>query len=73
VASVAVHLAPAVRDTTVTHEDHNLVDRLRVLGKIVPEDSGVIRVCEVSLRMTLLSVDEVRELGWVAQEEDGGV
>jgi hypothetical protein len=73
VAGVAVHLAPAVGDTAVTHENHDLVDGLGVLGKVVPEDSGVVRVCEVSLRVALLGVNEVRELGWVAQEEDGGV
>jgi len=49
------------------------VDRLGVLGKVVPEDGGVIRVGKVSLRVALLSVNEVGELGWVAQEEDGGV
>lgn len=73
VAGVTVHLAPAVGNTTVTHKDHDLVDRLGVLGKVVPEDSGVVGVGEVSLRVALLSVNEVRELGRVAQEEDGGV
>jgi len=73
VASVTVHLTPAVGNTAVTHEDHDLVDRLGILRKVIPEDSGVIGVCEVGLRVTLLSVNEVRELGWVAQEEDGGV
>jgi hypothetical protein len=73
VAGIAVHLAPAVRDTTVTHENHDLVDRLWVLGEVVPEDSGVIGVGKVSLRVAFLGVDEVRELGWVAQEENGGV
>jgi len=31
VASVAVHLPPAVRDTAIAHEDHDLVDGLGVL------------------------------------------
>lgn len=66
VAGVAVHLAPAVGDTAVTHEDHDLVDRLGVLGEVIPEDSRVIGVRKVSLRVALLGVNEVRELGWVA-------
>jgi predicted protein tyrosine phosphatase len=70
VAGVTVHLAPTVGNTAVTHEDHDLVDRLRVLREVVPEDSGVIGVGEVGLRVTLLGVDEVRELGGVAKEED---
>jgi hypothetical protein len=73
VAGVTVHLAPAVGDTTVTHEDHNLVDRLGVLREVVPEDCRVVGVCEMGLGVTLLGVNEVRELGWVAQEEDGSV
>ena len=32
-----------------------------------------VRIFQVSLRMSLLGVNEVRELGRVTDEEDGGV
>lgn len=41
-----------------------------VLREVVPEH---VRVLQVGLRVTLLGVDEVGELGRVADEEDGGV
>jgi len=46
------------------------VNRLWVLREVVPEHVGVL---EVRLWVTLLRVDEVGELGRVAQEEDGCV
>ena len=73
VAGVTVHLPPAVGDTAVTHEDHDLVDGLGVLRKVVPEHGGVVGVGKVSGRVTLLGVNEVRELRGVAEEEDGSV
>jgi len=73
VAVVTVHLAPVLRDTTVTHENHDLVDRLGVLRQVVPEHGRVIGVGQVGGGITLLGVDEERELGGVSQEEDGGV
>lgn len=73
VAAVAVHEAVAVGDTAVTHQHHDLVDRLGVLGKVVPEHGAVVTAAEVGGWVALLRVDEVRELGWVAKEEDGRV
>ena len=70
VARVAVHEAVSVGDTTVTEEDHELVSRLGVLRRVVPERVGVL---EVRLRVALLGVDEVGELGRVTKEENGGV
>ena len=70
VAIIAVHEAIAIWNTTVTHEDHDLVDRLWVLREVIPEHGGVIGVREMSLRITLLGVDEVREFGGVSQKED---
>ena len=65
-----MHEAVAVGHSTVTEEDHELVRRLGVLARVVPERVGVL---EVRLRVALLRVDEVRELGRVAEEENGGV
>lgn len=73
VSHVTVHLSPVLWDTTVTHEDHNLVDRLRVLGEVVPEHGGVIGTAQVGGGVTLLGVNEVGELGRISQEEDRGV
>lgn len=39
-------------------------------GEIVPEGISVFQIC---LGIPLLSVDESRELGWVSNEEDGGI
>ena len=73
VARVAVHEAVAVRNATVAHEDHDLVDGLGILGEVVPEHGAVIGAGEMGGRVTLLRVDEVGELGGVAKEEDGRV
>lgn len=73
VARVTVHLAPVLWNTTVAHQDHDLVDGLWVLGEVVPEHSGVVSAAQVRGGVTLLSVDEVREFGWVPQEEDWSV
>lgn len=67
---VAVHVAVRVWGTAVTEQVHDLVDRLVVGRKIVPEHSSVL---EISLRVALLRVDEDGELGRVAQEENGGI
>lgn len=73
VAGVTVHLAPAVGDTAVTHKDHDLVDGLGVLRQVVPEVGRVVAVRKIGLGVALLGVNEVRELGRVAQEENGSV
>ena len=70
VATVAMHESVAIWDTSVTHEDHDLVNRLWVLREVVPEGSRVIGMREMCRRVSLLSVNEVRELGRVSQEED---
>jgi hypothetical protein len=67
---VAVHVVVAIWGATITKEDHNLMNRLRVLAEVVPEHVGIFGM---PLWVTLLSVDEVGKLGGVTQEEDGGV
>jgi hypothetical protein len=73
VTKVAVHLAPILGDTTVTHKDHDLVDGLGVLRKVIPEHGRVVGVGQVGGGITLLCVDKERELGGVSKEEDGRV
>ena len=55
-----------VRSTTVGEQNHHLVNRLGVLGKVVPEH---VCILQVRLGITLLGVDEVRELGGVANKK----
>lgn len=43
---------------------------LRVLGEVVPEH---VRILQMGLGITLLSVDEMGKLGRVTDEEDRGV
>jgi len=58
---------------TVTHQEHELVNGLWVLRKVVPEGGRVLGTGQMCLRVSLLCVDEVWELGWVSKEEDRGV
>ena len=70
VARVTVHVSVGVWGTTVTEEGHDLVNRLLVSGKIVPEHGGIL---QVGLWVALLCMDEDGELGGVTDEEDRGV
>jgi len=70
VSGVAVLLMVAIRSSTIREKDHDLMNRFWVLGEIVPEH---ISISQMALGMPLLSVDEVRELGGVTDEEDGSV
>jgi hypothetical protein len=56
----------SVWDAAIGEEDHHLMDRLGVLGEVVPER---VRILQMSLRITLLGVNEVWELGRVTKEE----
>lgn len=47
--------------------------RFGVFRKVLPEMGSVLRTSQVSLRVTLLGVDEVGELGRVTQEKDWSV
>ena len=73
VPAVAVHEAVTLRNPTVAHQNHDLVNRLGVLGEVIPEHGRIISTAQMGGGMSLLGVDEVRELGWIAQEEDGSV
>ena len=42
-------------------------------GGVAPEVKGHVGVLHSSLRISLLTVDKVRELYWVFDEEDRGV
>ena len=72
-SSVSVHEAVAIRNTSVTHENHDLMDRFWVLRQVIPEHCAVIAVGEMCGWIALLGVDEVRELGGVSEEENGGI
>lgn len=59
-----------VRGSAVREKYHDLVDRLGVLREVVPKHVGIL---QMRLRVPLLRVDKVRELGWIANEEHGCV
>ena len=70
VRAVSVHVAIPIRGASVREQDHNLVLGLR---SVSPEIKGHVGVLNASLWVTLLGVDEVRELNGVLDEEDGCV
>lgn len=68
VSRITVHESVSVRrSSSVGEEDGELMERFGVLRGVVPEVVGIL---QVSLRITLLSVNEVRELHGIAKEED---
>lgn len=73
VSKITVHVSITIWNTTVTHQDHDLMNRLWVLREIVPKYGGIISVSEVSGRVSLLGVNEVRKLGRISQEKDRSV
>lgn len=70
VAGVTVHVAVRSGSTTVREQGHDLVDSLLVVGEVVPDHVGVLKV---GLGVTLLGVDEDGELGGVSDEENRSV
>lgn len=70
---IAMHESIAIWYTSITHQHHELMYRLRILGQIVPECGAVVGMGEVSLWITLLGMNEMRELGRISQEEDGSI
>jgi len=70
VTAISVHVSVAIGDTTIAEKNHSLMNSLRILTQIVPEHGGVISTTEMGSWISLLSVDEVRELGGVSEEED---
>jgi len=68
VSRITVHESVSVRSSSsVREENGELMERFRVERGVVPE---VIGILQMSLRVTLLSVNEVRELHGVSKEED---
>lgn len=57
-------------NSSVTKQNHDLMERLGILREVIPEHVGVFKM---SLRVALLRVDEYGELGGVAEEEHRGV
>lgn len=49
------------------------MDTFRVVSHVVPKVDTVVRVRQVVLKIALLDVNKVWELGWVTKEEDGRV
>lgn len=73
VTKVAVHVSIAIWDTSITKQNHDLMDRFGVAAKVVPKHGRVISVRQMRCWVSLLGVDKVGKLGWISQEEDRGV
>jgi hypothetical protein len=65
-----IHLSVGGRGSTVTEEDSYLMCRFRVIGQEIPKYIGILQVCA---RITLLGVNEVRELDRITDEEDWSI
>lgn len=59
--------------TYITEENHDLVDSFWVVAEVIPEHGRIIATAQVGRWMSLLGVDEVWELCWIPQEENGSV
>ena len=70
VRAVSVHVPVAVRGAAIRHQDGDLVESLWGVAPEVPSHVGVLHT---RLRVSLLAVDEVRELDRVLDKEHGGV
>ena len=66
-ASVAIHVAVAIGDASVTEKKGDLVGCLTSKGDEVPEH---IWVLEVGLWISFLCVDKAWEENWVTDEEN---
>ena len=67
---VAIHVPEVEGSAPVGHEHSDLV---HALGDQAPEVPHHVGAFQISLRVPLLSVDEVREFLGVPDEEDGRV
>jgi hypothetical protein len=64
--SISIHAAISIWSSTVRHENGNLVEGLWRVGPEIPCCLGTLNT---GLRMSLLRVDEIRELNWVSDKE----
>ena len=70
VRTETIHVSESIRCTTIREKNGNLV---KSLWTKAPEIPGHIRIFAVGLWVSLLAVNEIRELDWVLDKEDGGV
>ena len=68
--TVAVHVSVTIGGTTVREEDSDLVEGLR---GVAPEVKSHVGVLAVVTGVSLLGVNEIRELNRILNEEDRGV
>ena len=70
VATVSVHMAPAIWDAAIAKRVHDLVNRFRILTEIFPKDGRVVTAAEMACGMSLLRMDQMRKLGGISDEEN---
>lgn len=69
-ATVSMHMAPAIRDTAVAKCIHYLVNGFGVLAEIFPKHGRVITAAKMGCRMPLLSMNQMRKLCRISDEEN---
>ena len=67
VTRISVHVSVGVWGTAIAEESHDLVSSLLVGRQIIPEHCCIL---QVGLWVAFLGVDEEREFGGIADEED---
>ena len=70
VGTESVHMSEAIRGTAIGEKDGDLME---CFGRHGPEVPCCVGIFQVGLGVSLLTVDEVRELNWVLNEENWSV
>jgi hypothetical protein len=65
-ATESMHVTISAGITAVTHQDRNLMQRLRQQG---PEVPVALSAAHISARVSFYGVIQVREFQWIVQEE----
>src|SRR3977135_707800 len=68
--TITIHMRKTIGSPAIGEENHDLMDRLRICGEIVPKH---VRIFEVGLRITRLPMNEEGEFGRITDEEDRSV
>jgi hypothetical protein len=70
VRAVSIQVSVAIRSTTIREEDGDL---MKSISGVCPEVPNHVGISKVSLRISLLGMQKVRELNRILDKEDRGV
>lgn len=68
--SISIHKSVSIRSSSIREEDNKLMKSLRCMS---PKVKGMIRVLDVSLWISLLCMNEIREFYWISDKENRGI